>query len=190
MTMVTYNFMWMPFDQLSKYIRNGFSDCKTFNCTIYILYYMLTYHYHTRHIYLIPSNHHPSISLHQHLFAKTLWNKDKLAVASNFLIRGLKVLKVALMVRPWYFGTDRWSSPLYMTILLLRNWDSFGKQSWKKEKLSFTQRFLLIWLKFNGLSNIWLVFSNLTSLQFSWANAVTCNRQLPTKLDLFIFLFL
>ena len=41
--------------------------------------------------------------------------------------KGLKVLKVALMVRPSYFGTDRWSSPLYMTILLLCNWDSFGK---------------------------------------------------------------
>ena len=52
-------------------------------------------------------------------------------------IKGLKVLKVALMERPWYFGTDRWSSPLYMTVLLLCNWDSFGKQSWKKEKLIF-----------------------------------------------------
>ena len=52
-------------------------------------------------------------------------------------IKGLKVLKVALMERPWYFGTNRWSSPLYMTILLLCNWDSFGKLSWKKEKLIF-----------------------------------------------------
>ena len=103
-------------------------------------------------------------------------------------IKGLKVLKVALMVRPWYFGNDRWSSPLYMTILLLCNWDSFGKQSWEKEKLIFfTQDFPPIWLKFNGSSHIWLVFSNLTSLQFSWANAVTCNWQLPTRLDLFIF---
>ena len=104
-------------------------------------------------------------------------------------IKGLKVLKVALMERPWYSGTDRWSSPLYMTILLLCNWDSFGKQSWKKEKLIFffTQGFLPIRLKFNGSSHIWLVFSNLTSLQFSWANAVTCNWQLLTELDLFIF---
>ena len=60
--------------------------------------------------------------------------------------------------------------------------------SWEKEKLIFlTQGFLPIRLKFNGSSHIWLVFSNLTSLQFSWANAVTCNRQLLTKLDLFIF---
>ena len=52
-----------------------------------------------------------------------------------------------------------------------------------------TQGFLPIRLKFNGSSHIWLVFNNLTSLQFSWANAVTCNRQLPTKSDLFIFFF-
>ena len=108
--------------------------------------------------------------------------------AKKIIIKGLKVLKVALMERPWCFGTDRWSSPLYMTILLLCNWDSFGKQSWKKEKLIFfTQGFLPIRLKFNGSSHIWLVFSHLTSLQFSWANAVTCNWQLPTQLDLFIF---
>ena len=28
---------------------------------------------------------YPLISLHQYLFAKTLWNKDKLPVTSNFL---------------------------------------------------------------------------------------------------------
>ena len=72
--------------------------------------------------------------------------------------------------------------------LLLCDWDSFGKQSWKKEKhIYFIQGFLPIRLKFNGSSHIWLVFSNLTSLQFSWANAVTCNWQVPTNLDLFIF---
>ena len=115
----------------------------------------------------------------------TMFSED---LNCRHIIKGLKVLKVAQMERPWYFGTDRWSSPLYMTILLLCNWDSFGKQSWKKEKLIFfTQGFLPIQLKFNGSSHIWLVFSYLTSLQFSWANAVTCNWQLPTELDLFIF---
>ena len=118
-----------------------------------------------------------------------LWNITKHCRKRE--IKGMKVLKVALMVRLWYFRTDRWSSPLYMTILLLRNWDSFGKQSWKKEKTHFfTQGFLPIRLKFNGLSHIWLIISNLTSLQFSCANAVTSNRQLPTKLDLFFFFFL
>ena len=75
-----------------------------------------------------------------------------------------------------------WQSCFYVIETALEN------KSWKKEKLIFfTRGFLLIRLKFNGLSQIWLVFSNLTSLRFSWANAVTCNRQLPTKLDLFIF---
>ena len=74
-----------------------------------------------------------------------------------------------------------WQSCFYVTETAL-------EKSWKKEKLTvFTQGFLPIRLKFNGSSHIWLVFSNLNSLQFSWANAVTCNWQLPTKLDLFIF---
>ena len=31
MTIVTYNFMCLPLDQLSKYIRYVFSDCTTLN---------------------------------------------------------------------------------------------------------------------------------------------------------------
>ena len=39
---------------------------------------------YTTHL-LDPIEHYPLISLHQYLFAKTLWNKDKLRVTSNFL---------------------------------------------------------------------------------------------------------
>ena len=75
-----------------------------------------------------------------------------------------------------------WQSCFYVIETALEN------RAERKKNLSFfTQGFLPIWLKFNGSSHIWLVFSNLTSLQFSWANAVTCNWQLPTELDLFIF---
>ena len=75
-----------------------------------------------------------------------------------------------------------WQSCFYVIETALEN-----RAERKKNSFFFTQGFLPIRLKFNGSSHIWLVFSNLTSLQFSWANAVTCNWQLPTELDLFIF---
>ena len=40
MTIVTYNFMCLLFDQLSKYIRYGFSDCRTF-LKMHDLHFML-----------------------------------------------------------------------------------------------------------------------------------------------------
>ena len=76
-----------------------------------------------------------------------------------------------------------WQSCFYVIETALEN-----RAERKKSSFFFTQGFLPIRLKFNGSSHIWLVSSNLTSLQFSWANAVTCNWQLPTELDLFIFL--
>ena len=75
-----------------------------------------------------------------------------------------------------------WQSCFYVIETALEN-----RAERKKNSFFFTQGFLPIRLKFNGSSHIWLVFSNLTSLQFSWANAVTCNWQLPIELDLFIF---
>ena len=40
---------------------------------------------YTTHLLDAIENHYPLISLHQYLFAKTLWNKDKLRVTSNLL---------------------------------------------------------------------------------------------------------
>ena len=54
----------------------GFRTAKRLNAQYTFYIYMLTYHRHTRHIYLIPLIHYPLISLHQYLFTKTLYNKD------------------------------------------------------------------------------------------------------------------
>ena len=106
----------------------------------------------------------------------TIWN---LSFGKGLKIKGLKVLKVALMVIDGHHPFT-WQSCFYVIETNLEN-------RAERKTHFFTQGFLPIRLKFNGSSHIWLVFSNLTSLQFSWANAVTCNRYLPTELDLFIF---